>query len=140
MPFCFILREVSYQLVVDGISDDCDGIESPDEAIEFALRTTSHWIPLRITYGAEGGTLVRGYTVQTTSRTSGLKVMVHVYICGDLLYNISEIQFRWMGTADLDSESKERDDVWALGNVTVNLIVENQTLKIFRDSFGTNFK
>lgn len=137
----FHYREASYQLILDDImGHGCDGIERPDDAIEFAVHTTSSWIPLRITYGSESDALIRGFTVPATSRGAVQSGMVteHVYICGDLLRDPSEIQFRWMGTADLEMGNRERRDIWALGNVTVNLIVENETTEIFSDSFGTD--
>lgn len=135
--------------------DRCDGILGEREAIEFAVRTSSSsdfpWIPLRISYGiadsrkpskgSNGGSshtrTVRGYTVPTVGRRAS-RVSEHVAVCGDVLRDASEIQLRWMGTAELKGKERERSDIWALASVTATLFVGNQTEKIFEDSFGSN--
>ena len=140
--------EVSYQLMleihfVDGVGDEtrrnCDGTEGPDEAIEFAMRTSSSsaapWIPIRMDYYADstiiGTNSTRGYTIQAVGGGNGIR---QVYICGDLLRNASEIQFRWMGSAR--AMQIDMGDIWALSSVNATLVVANEELRIFEDSFG----
>lgn len=142
-------REVSYQLILDipfvkenpkdGTRRRCDGIEGSDEAIEFAMRTSSSsaapWIPLRIDYPDDSATtnIIRGYTV--VQAVGSLNSVRQVHICGDLLHHASEIQFRWMGSAT--AKSSDQRDIWALGSVTATLVASNKTLRIFEDSFGS---
>jgi hypothetical protein len=63
-------------------------------------------------------------------------VTKQVIVCGDLL-NTQYVQFRWMSSAHLDdSPPLSVRDVWALSNVTANLVTENGTNSLFEDSFG----
>ena len=141
---------MSYQLVldVDSASDvNCDGLRNEDESIEFAVRTSSlsdaPWIPLQLHYYTTGGDVdstssIRGYSVPTSGRTADT-VTGSVDICGDLLQDANEVQFRWMGTAILDNIMPVRSDMWALANVAANLIVGNGRIyEIFGDTFGSD--
>lgn len=123
-------REVSYELIFG-----CDA----NETIEFAVQTNlRRWIPL-MTYGAKEDTaVIRGYTVQTTSTSLESRIMEHVHICGDLLRDASGIRFRWMGTPNLEAGQRERNGIWALANASANLIMENQTFRLFTDSFSSD--
>ena len=122
----------------------CDGTEGAEEAIEFAMRTSSSsaapWIPIRMDYYADstiiGTNSTRGYTIQAVG--GGGNAIRQVHICGDLLHNASKIQFRWMGSARARGR-RERDagDIWALSSVNAILVVANETLRIFEDSFGS---
>ena len=58
-----------------------------------------------------------------------------VHICGDLLCDISEVQFRWLGSVNV---SQVKTDMWALANVSANLIIGNKSIEIFRDTFGSD--
>ena len=145
-------REVSYRLILEtpfdgnvegGTRRRCDGTEGPDEAIEFAMRTSSSsaapWIPLRMDYYADstiiGTNSTRGYTIQAVG--GGGNAIRQVHICGDLLHNASKIQFRWMGSARARGGREDEGDIWALSSVTATLVVANETLRIFEDSFGS---
>ena len=113
--------------------------EGPDEAIEFAMRTSSSsaapWIPIRMDYYADstiiGTTSTRGYTIQAVGGGNAIR---QVHICGDLLHNASEIQFRWMGSAR--AMGLDEGDIWALSSVNATLVVANEEVRIFEDSFG----
>ena len=58
-----------------------------------------------------------------------------VHICGDLLCDLSEVQFRWLGSVNV---SQVKIDIWALANVSANLIIGNKSIEIFRDTFGSD--
>ena len=106
------------------------------------MRTSSSsaapWIPIRMDYYADstinGTNSTRGYTIQAVGGGNAIR---QVYICGDLLRNASEIQFRWMGSARARGGREDEGDIWALSNVTAILVVANETLRIFEDSFGS---
>ena len=144
--------EISYQLVLDVESasdENCDGLnrdENEDESIEFAVRTSSlsdaPWIPLQLHYYTTGGDVdstssIRGYSVPTSGRTADT-VTGSVDICGDLLQDANEVQFRWMGTSFLDNNAAIRSDMWALANVAANLVIGDESVEIFRDNFGSD--
>ena len=124
----------------------CNGIDTDsNEYIEFAMRNNTNsgpWIPLQISYhntSIPSTRVVRGYNV-SASTTSSTNVVQHtVHICGDILHT-SQVQFRWMGTAILlkdDGRSRSRSDIWALANVNVILIDDNnETTTLFSDGFG----
>ena len=103
------------------------------------MRTSSSsaapWIPIRMDYYANsdniGTTSTRGYTVQTVSSGNAIR---QVHICGDLLRNASEIQFRWMGSAR--AMGMDKRDIWALSSVNATLVVAYEELRILEDSFG----
>ena len=112
---------MSYELVldVDSGSSSCDGIEGLDEAVEFAIRIneSKEWIPLRMTFHndtANSSTqlAVRGYSVPAFGRTEAIATE-HVSICGERLRDANTVQFRWLQTANLESE-RQRSDLWAL--------------------------
>ena len=84
------------------------------------------WVPLRLTWrnnkNAKNRTItkiIRGYDVEGHSVPNST-VTQQVTICeGDLLpVNASEVQFRWMNTAD----EPGRRDMWALFNVTAYVV------------------
>ena len=58
-----------------------------------------------------------------------------VHICGDLLCDISEVQFRWLGSVKV---AQVKTDMWALANVSANLVIGNNSIEIFRDTFGSD--
>ena len=135
---------------MNGVSDtNCDGLnrdENEDESVEFAVRTSSlsdaPWIPLQLHYYTTGGDVdstssIRGYSVPTSGRTADI-VTGSVDICGDLLQDANEVQFRWMGTGILDNNMPVRSDMWALANVAANLVVGNESIEIFQDTFGSD--
>lgn len=121
------------------------------------------WIPLRISFHDDGSyaggngngdgnddsrsdsrnsdegisyaRIIRGYTVPTTAQLDSI-VTEHVTICGDLLRDAREIQFRWMGTAELEGKERERSDIWALASVSATLFVANESETIIEDTFG----
>ena len=149
---------MSYQLVLDVSSstDQCKGRSRFNEAIEFAMRTSSSsssdapWIPLQLTYqphknGSDGGpsdgiATIRGYNINVTAHLSdndeeNIKVTESVHICGDLLHDVQEVQFRWMGTV---KDVNLRKRMWALANVTANLVIESENTQIFQDTFGSD--
>ena len=108
------------------------------------------WIPLRLTWrcqnsDVEGCTYsnedIRGYDVKAHAILSSLVglssvVTEDITICGEDLLpsNASEVQFRWMNTAD----ELGRNDIWAISNVTANLINNNGVS--FRIFDTKNFK
>ena len=144
--------EVTYELILDVSGENlCDGIDESREAIEFSIRSDAsldgRWIPLRLSYYDDSvatttsgsTTVVRGYEVpvqfgQDASSTSS------VTICGDRLFaNANEVQFRWMGTANVESDNTYRSDVWALASVNAVLITRpNETITLIQDTFGGN--
>ena len=126
----------------------CGGSSSFNEAIEFAMRTSSSsdapWIPLRLTYDntsddgepRDGIATIRGYNV--TAHLSGNEIVTEsVHICGDLLHDVQEVQFRWMETSNLDNLIVRRK-MWALAKVTANLVIESESIQIFQDTFGSD--
>ena len=137
---------VTYGLLLDVDTSKCDGIggDSDNEYIEFAMRNNTNggpWIPLQLSYhdtSIPPTRVVRGYNV-STSITSSTSVVQHtVYICGDIL-RTSQVQFRWMGTAELEQviNRRPRNDIWALANVDATLIdANNETTSLFSDGFG----
>ena len=146
-------RVVSYQLILDVSSptdEMCDGLEFPAggdrsrEAIEFAMRDATssdgHWIPLQLSYygsnfldvGSSFET-VRGYQV-IADRSSSPTITQTIPICGETLSDDSEVQFRWMGSADMDVGNYFRQDMWALASV--NVTVDGSIL--FSETFGNS--
>ena len=118
------------------------------------MRTSSSsdapWIPLQLTYDdtgdgggpSDGIATIRGYNV--TAHLSGDEIVTEsVHICGDLLHDVQEVQFRWMGTNYIEHESivsrsrAVRKRMWALANVTASLVIETDTTQmILNDTFG----
>ena len=117
------------------------------------MRTSSSsdapWIPLQLTYqphnnGSDGGpsdgiATIRGYDINVTAHLSdsdeeNIIVTESVHICGDLLHDVQEVQFRWMAT----SEVGNRNRMWALANVTANLVIQSENTQIFQDTFGSD--
>ena len=111
------------------------------------MRTSSSsdapWIPLQLTYDDTGGgggpsdgiTTIRGYNV--TAHLSEDKIVTEsVHICGDLLHDVQEVQFRWMGTNDIGVRVRQK--MWALANVIAILVIESETIQILNDTFGQN--
>ena len=132
-------------LNVDSKADSkCQGRIKFDEAIEFAMRTSSSsdapWIPLHLTYDSDSNkkiATIRGYDV--AAHKSGNEIVTEsVHICGDLLHDVQEVQFRWMGTNHIGGSGRVRQRMWALANVTASLVIENETIKILDDTFGQN--
>ena len=129
-------------------SDSCDGVDGGDaEYIEFAMRNNTNggpWIPLQLNYhdtSIPPTRVIRGYNV-SASTTSSTSVVQHtVHICGDFLHT-SQVQFRWMGTAELEQDvgtmqRRPSNDIWALANVNATLIDnDNETTSILEDGFG----
>ena len=137
--------EISYQLhqrpTYRGASGGCLGLRGELEGIELAIRTSnvSTWTPLQLHYydsesNATSSEVIRGHSVAVSGNTL-VSVTKQVYICGDLL-NTEDVQFRWMGTAHLDDDFLSVHDVWALSNVTANVVTENGTNVLFEDFFG----
>ena len=147
----YFFRDISYKLVlkVNSRDDkDCEGRIRFDEAIEFAMRTSSSsssdvpWIPFWLTYHETGHgepkngmATIRGYNV-TAHRSEDEIVTESVHICGDLLHDVQEVQFRWMGTNHVGKSGTVRKRMWALANVTASLVIENETIQILNDTFG----
>ena len=100
------------------------------------------WIPLQRTYHISNSSnsdtdytfRINGYTVPITGRTANT-VTESVHICGDLLCDLSEVQFRWLGSVNV---REVKTDMWALANVSANLIIGNKSIEIFRDTFGSD--
>ena len=127
-------------------SDSQCGGSSKFSVIEFAMRTNldAPWIPLQLNnYGITNNTssssaTVRGYNVPI--HLSDDKIVTEsVHICGNLLHDVQEVQFRWMATSTyaVDNETV-RSEMWALANVTANLVIESETIQIFQDTFGSD--
>ena len=145
----FFFRDLSYQLVLDVKSssdDQCRGRSRFNEAIEFAMRTSSSsdapWIPLQLTYDNTGGgggpsdgiATIRGYNV--TAHLSEDEIVTEgVHICGDLLHDVQEVQFRWMGTNHVGGSGRVRKRMWALAKVTASLMTESEIIQILTDIF-----
>ena len=100
------------------------------------------WIPLQTNYRIQNSNnndtddmfLINGYTVPVSGRKANT-VTESVHICGDLLCDISEVQFRWLGSVNV---SRVKTDMWALANVSANLSIGNKSIEIFRDTFGSD--
>ena len=133
---------VNYGLInqFEGPNDNCRGIED-GEAIEFAMRNDTSgsgvWTPLQILAERQLTPVIRGYNLSDSviirRSTTGAEQNT-VYICGDILQT-SEVQFRWMGSANFFRRPSH--DMWALTNVNVTLIDNNNTpINIFNDDFG----
>ena len=149
---------MSYQLFLEVSSStaECGGRVRFNEAIEFAMRTSSSsdapWIPLMLTYqpfndGSDGGpsdgiATIRGYNVTThftDVNDEDVIVTESVHICGDLLHDVQEVQFRWMSTSEVvNRNGNVRKRLWALANVTANLVNEGENIQIFQDTFGSD--
>ena len=140
---------MSYGLYLDlPIADGCRGVEYPEEAIEFAIRTDTsnddHWIPLRLSYFRDlpdatptiymDTTQVRGYSVSTYRHLTAF-VQEQVVICDDLL-NTSSVQFRWMGTAILPNSGRLRQTVWALASVTAVSVTSDENITLIQETFN----
>ena len=139
--------DISYQLILDFVrSEGCRGIDGPSEGVTLYMRNnlsgSAPWIPLLTTFHISNSNindtddtfLINGYTVPISGRTANT-VTESVHICGDLLCDISEVQFRWLGSV---SVSQVKIDIWALANVSANLIIGNKSIEIFRDTFGSD--
>ena len=126
--------------------EGCRGIEGRREGIILYMRNSSSgsapWIPLQRTYRISNSSnkntddtfLINGYTVPVSGRKANT-VTESVYICGDLLCDISEVQFRWLGSVNV---KELKTEMWALANVSANLIIGNKSIEIFRDTFGSD--
>ena len=127
--------------------EGCRGISGRSEGIIlYIMRNSSSgsapWIPLHTTYhisnsnnnDTDSTSRINGYTVPISGRTANT-VTESVHICGDLLCDISEVQFRWLGSVNV---SQVKTDMWALANVSANLIIGNKSIEIFRDTFGSD--
>ena len=107
------------------------------------LSSNAPWIPLQLTTNAhfiasDVIATIRGYNVNI--HQSGDKIVTEsVHICGDLLHDVQEVQFRWMATSKVDY-GIVRNEMWALANVTANLVVESESIQIilFQDTFGSD--
>ena len=138
--------DVSYQLVLDASTcnssdSHCASYEN-NNIIEFAIRTNSSsdapWIPLQLTiydiYITNQILIanIRGYNVTFFLREDKI-VTESVYICGDLLHDVQEVQFRWMATSDSGMCT------WALANVTANFVIESKSIQIIllQDTFSS---
>jgi hypothetical protein len=144
-PLNFPHREISYQLHLrsrgSGTADNCFGLLGEREGVELAMRSSSvsTWTPLQLDFFDNSNDVtsmevIRGHSVTVTGSTMN-SVTKQVIVCGDLL-NTQYVQFRWMASAHLDGDSLSIHDVWALSNVTANLVTENGTNSLFEDSFG----
>ena len=113
------------------------------------MRTSSSsdapWIPLQLTYDdtgdgggpSDGIATIRGYNV-TAHLSKDEIVTESVHICGDLLHDVQEVQFRWMATSEFEVDRRVSERMWALANVTASLINENESIPIFQDTFGSD--
>ena len=142
---------MSYGLYLDSPNaGGCSGVEYPEEAIEFAMRTDTssdgRWIPLRLSYFRNldvtpaifmSTTQVRGYNVSAYRHITAF-VQEQVVICDDLL-NTSSVQFRWMGTVTLPRTGRLRSDVWALASVTVVLVnPADENITLIQEEFNSD--
>ena len=126
-------------------SDSQCGGSSEHNVIEFAIRTNldASWIPLQLnTYGitidVSSGIAIRGYNVSIHLSEDKI-VTESVHICGDLLHDVQEVQFRWMATSTYTADNGNvRSEMWALANVTANLVIESEIIQIFQDTFGSD--
>ena len=142
--------DVSYQLVLDAStcnSSDSHCKRSEDNFIEYAMRTNSSsdapWIPLQLTSYDSTDEIsgissdknpiinIRGYNVTFYLRKDKI-VTESVYICGGLLHDVQEIQFRWMAT------SYSGMCTWALANVTANFVSKSIQKILFQDTFSSD--
>ena len=119
---------MNYALFINPQDFRCTGPEGLAEGIEFAIRVNTSgvygpWVPLRWTWRNSisnmTNIIIRGYDVETHGVTSAV-VIQQVTVCAENLLptDTSEVQFRWMNTADQPG----RYDIWALFNVTAELI------------------
>ena len=149
--------DVSYQLILNVTNQDvcaeienqniCGGVERELEAIEFSIRSNTsgggQWIPLRLTYhdsdrnNRTRNKSIRGYATQVHRDQSPMPTE-QVSICGDILLS-SEVQFRWVGTANGDRfiSDAHRSDMWALASVNVILTTQNESIVLIQDNFGS---
>ena len=145
--FTITFSDISYQLILNfDPMEGCRRSEGQSEGIILYMRNSSSgsapWIPLQMTYYIPGiNTIdtddmfcINGYTVPISGRTANT-VTESVHICGDLLCDISEVQFRWLGSVKV---KEVKADMWALANVSANLIIGNKSIEIFRDTFGSD--
>ena len=124
----------------------CGGIQGQNNGIILYMRNKSSgsapWIPLQLTHhilndsviDRKGTFTINGYNFTTSGRTANTTTE-SVHICGDLLCDISEVQFRWLGSVKV---AQVKTDMWALANVSANLIIGNKSIEIFRDTFGSD--
>ena len=127
---------MSYGLTLNPVEDKhCGGPEGLEEAVEFAMRTNTSgpWIPLRLTWRQSPDfedynnrrESIRGYEVEAhgVSWPSTSPVTQELTICGEDLLpaNTSEVQFRWMNTAN----EPGGNDAWAIFNVTADYTDKN---------------
>lgn len=103
------------------------------------------WAPLQLHYFASLGQanntsteVIRGHPVSVTGSTLS-SVTKQVFVCGELLVGAMDVQFRWMSSAYFgDDEGEANHDLWAMSNVTANLVTQNDTVSLFEDSFGSD--
>ena len=126
----------------------CGGLETvKEEAIEFAIRndtsSNGHWIPLRLSYYDSSSVnkvtnteTVRGYKI-LSSKWPQPKFFETATICGDVLLS-NEVQFRWMGSANVDVFNYFRSDMWALATVSVTWFTDDETIPFVKENFGSN--
>ncbi len=135
--------QVSYTLILNVNNEGeegCDGVDGIDEGIEFSIRNNTKsgsWRPLQWSYrGTNTGRSninVRGCAVPLSVTSS--RVERKMTICGNILHT-NNIQFRWIGSARLEN-GLSYDDVWALTNVSITLILENNSIITLMDEeFG----
>ena len=126
----------------------CSSLQGSNETVEFAMRDVTHdgpWVPLsRTCYLCDSDNMgmdkrpFRGHNIPTFGANK-TEVNHFVYICGDFLEDVEEVQFRWKGVAtpgDLALHS-----VWAVSYVVAeyyNLGADNETFTVlFEDLFNS---
>ncbi len=138
----FDFSDVPYRLVLDVNSSNdvnCDGILGLREGIEFAFRVsgTFNWIPLRISFRTDTEDTITevdygGYTVPAFGRRAAV-VTENVSICGEMLCNATEIQFRWQQITYVEGSEFRRTDLWSVDILKADLITKNGSTDLIQE-------
>ncbi len=111
-----------------------------NEGVEFSVRTSveKDWIPLLYLYPNISGNVrnrIRGYDTFMKQEIQQETTSIHLEVCDITLTDIT-VQFRWLQFARLVPNLHELNDFWALDDINIALLSENNESKcIVSDSF-----
>ncbi len=121
-------------------NEKCDRLDHLNEGVEFSVRTSveKDWIPLLYIYpNTSRGKVpnrIRGYDTFMKQEIQQKTTSINLEVCDITLTDT--VQFRWLQFTRLILNLRELKDVWALDDINIALLTENNKSKcIVSDSF-----
>ena len=114
-------------------------LDDLNEGVEFSVRTSveKDWIPLLYLYPNISGNVrnrIRGYDTFMKQEIQQKTTSINLEVCDITLTDT--VQFRWLQFARLVPNLHELNDFWALDDINIALLSENNESKcIVSDSF-----